>query len=67
MNLVKLHKDIRIELKKDKNYILVYLKKNIFFKQDYIKNKEHTLFLVILILSRFGFVKLNSYNKDVCL
>lgn len=64
---IKFHKDIRIELRKDKNYIIVYLKENIFFKQDYIKNKEHSLFLVILILSRFGFVKLNRYNKDVCL
>lgn len=64
---IKIHKDIRLEFKKDKNYILVYLKRNIFFKQDYIKNREHTLFLVILILSRFGFVIFNKDNKDVCL
>lgn len=64
---VKLHKDIKIEYKEEKNYILVYLKKDIFFKQDYIKNREHTLFLVILILSRFGFIQNNRYNKDVCL
>jgi hypothetical protein len=64
---IKIHKDIKIELKQDKNYILVYLKNKIFFKQDYIKNREHTLFLVILILSRFGFVKCNNKNnKDVC-
>lgn len=64
---VKLHKDIKIEIKKEKKYMLIFLKGNIFFKQDYIKNREHTLFLVILILSRFGFVQFNRYNKDVCL
>lgn len=64
---INFHKDIKVEIKKDKNYILVYLKGNIFFKQDYLKNREHTLFLVILILSRFGFVKFNRYNKDVCI
>lgn len=50
------HKDIKIEYKENKKHILVHFRNALFFKQDYIKNREHTLFLVILILSRFGFV-----------
>ena len=53
---VYFHKDIKIEYIENKKYILVHLKKALFLKQDYIKSREHTLFLVILILSRFGFV-----------
>lgn len=53
---IKIHKDVTIKYKENKKYILVHLKNVLFLKQDYIKNKEHTLFLVILILSRFGFV-----------
>lgn len=64
---VKLHKDIKIQYKENKKYILVYLKNKFFFKQDYIKNREHTLFLLILILSRFGFVHFIKVNKDVCI
>lgn len=55
----KLDRDVEIIFKK--NYILVYLKKELFFKQEIIKhttdnkkNKDYTLFLTILILSRFG-------------
>jgi len=53
---VYFHKDIKIEYIENKKYILVHFKKALFLKQDYIKSREHTLFLVILILSRFGFV-----------
>ena len=55
---VKIHKDIKIEYKENKQYILVHFKNVLFFKQDYIKSREHSLFLVILILSRFGLVYL---------
>lgn len=58
---VKLDKDIKIIYKK--NYISVYLKKELFLKQDIIKhtigikqNKDYTFFLVVLMLSRFGLV-----------
>lgn len=63
--MVVLNKNINIKIKKDKKHILVYLKNELFLKQDYIKNKEFTLFLLILILSRFGFVQVK--NKDVCI
>ena len=55
---VKIHKDIKIEYKENKQYILVHFKNVLFLKQDYIKSREHSLFLVILILSRFGLVYL---------
>lgn len=62
MNIkVKLDKDVKIIFKK--NYISVYLKKELFLKQDIIKhttsikqNKDYTFFLVALMLSRFGLV-----------
>ncbi len=67
--MVVLNKNINIKIKKDKKHILVYLKNELFLKQDYIKNKEFTLFLLILILSRFGFVQVKNKvkNKDVCI
>jgi hypothetical protein len=67
--VVVLNKNINIKIKKDKKHILVYLKNELFLKQDYIKNKEFTLFLLILILSRFGFVQVKNKvkNKDVCI
>jgi len=34
--------------------IIVYLKKKIFLVQDYIIDKDYTLILVVLILSRYG-------------
>jgi|JI7StandDraft_1071085.scaffolds.fasta_scaffold1407253_2 hypothetical protein len=55
---VQIHKDIKIEYKENKQYILVHFKNVLFLKQDYIKSRDHSLFLVILILSRFGLVYL---------
>jgi hypothetical protein len=65
--MIFLNKNINIKIKKDKKYILVYFKNELFFKQDYIKNKVFTLLLLILILSRFGFVHVIKKNKDVCI
>lgn len=37
-----------------KDYIIVYLNKKIFFKQEYINNKQYTFFFVLLILHKYG-------------
>jgi len=39
-----------------KNYIIVYLNDKIFFKQDYLKNKDkqYTLFYVLHVLNKYG-------------
>jgi len=38
----------------EKNYIVVYLDDEIFLKQEYIKNKQYTLFYVLHILNKYG-------------
>jgi hypothetical protein len=38
----------------EKDYIVVYLNDKIFFKQEYIKNKQYTFFYVLHILNKFG-------------
>jgi hypothetical protein len=45
--------------------IIVYFKNNIFLKQLYIRNlsKNHTFFLVLLILNRYGLIKSLDYKN----
>lgn len=58
---MKFDKDVKIVFKKD--CILVYLKKELFLKQEIIryttdanKNKDYTFFLTALILCRYGLI-----------
>lgn len=59
-----LGKDVKIVFKKD--CILVYLKKELFLRQEIIKhtanfkqNKNYTFFFTLLILYKFGLVDFN--------
>ena len=45
-----------IKIKFECKFIAVYLNKKIFFTQDYIINQDYTFFLVVLILSKYGFL-----------
>jgi hypothetical protein len=38
----------------EKDCIVVYLNDKIFFKQEYIKNKQYTFFYVLHFLNKFG-------------
>lgn len=52
------NKNIKIKFY-EKN-IVVYLKKKVFLKQDYVINKDYTFFLVIFILSKYGLLNYNN-------
>lgn len=61
---MKVDKDVEIIFKK--NCILVFLKKELFLKQEIIKhttdsnkNMDYTFFLTALMLYRFGLVEFN--------
>lgn len=49
-----------IKIKFSNKYIIVYLKKKVFFTQHYIVDKDYTFFLIVLILSKYGL--LYNYN-----
>lgn len=67
MNVITFHKDVIFEFNENKKQILIYIKNEIFFKQDYIKNETYTFLLVILVMSRYGLINIKKVNKDVCL
>jgi len=39
----------------EKKYIIVYLNNDEFLRQEYIKNKQYTLFYVLHTLHKYGF------------
>lgn len=50
----KINKTIKV-IFKDK-YLLVFLSNQLFFKQYYLMNKVYTLFYLMFILYKFGFI-----------
>jgi hypothetical protein len=51
---VYLNKHLKITFNNKKKYIIIFFKEQIFFKQNYIKNKDYTFFLIVLVLSKYG-------------